>query len=184
MTKHEFFIEYERLCRGFRHQASELQVEAWFQRVGFASHAVWKETVTTLLCGRHLSKIDDALDEIEREAGRQRKAKLEQDRLDAAQTIASLQREPRIEEDSFRVPVPSTPLFACIKACAGRGQVRFYLSRLHQRHNWSDGQKIRERARLLATEADLTSEIDLLIDKIHPNDARRLLGKYESQEAV
>ena len=184
MTKQEFFIEHERLCRGFRHQASELQVEAWFQRVSFASHAVWKETVTTLLCGRHFPKIEDALDEIEQEAGRQRKVKLEQDRLDAARMVARLQQESQIEDDPSRVPTPSTPLFACIKSCAGRGQVRFYLSRLDQRHHWSDGQKIRERARLLAAEADLTTEIDTLIDKIHPNDARRLLGKYESQEAV
>lgn len=181
MLIQDFVLEFERLCRGFRYEPTTLQVEAWFGRVGRPDPTVWKETVSTLLCGKHFPKLEEALDELEREAERQRKNKVQQDQIEAARTVAQLQRDTQKEENSSRIPTPTTALFHCIQTLARRDHVRTQLAWVERHQGWPEAKKSRERDRLLEIEVRLTQDVVQLSELIHPDDLRRLLTKYEPQ---
>lgn len=184
MLKHDFVIEFERLCKGFRYNPTTVQVEAWFERVGRTAPAVWREAVTALLCHKYFPKLEDILDAIEREAERSRKSTVLQDQIEAARTVAQLQREPQKDEDLSRVPTPGTPLFNCIQTLARRNHVRIQLVWVERHQSSPEAKILLERDHLLELEMRLTQDVVQLSKRIHPDDLRRLLKKYEPQSAA
>lgn len=86
MTKPEFIREFDRLCAGFKYQATPVQVAAFYERLRTYESSAWKEAVTDLVCApsfpHHLDKILQAVDRREEQ---HRRAKADRERMQAEQ---------------------------------------------------------------------------------------------------
>ena len=116
MTRSEFTGQFDRLCKGFKHEPTGEQAEAWFRRIGHLSLSVWAESVTTLLCGKFYPKLEEALTIAEREAESQRKTAVAADKPKAYVLHKKIEKG----EDTAL----SKPLFNSIKAFSGREYCR------------------------------------------------------------
>lgn len=182
MTKSEFTGQFDRLCRGLEYAATQDQAEAIFRRVGHVALSVWAEAVTTLLCdGRKgfLPKLEHVLAVLDAEADSQRRIAVEQGKYQAHKTYTLL-HEPVNPDEQSRIPTPGTPLFACIKAFAGREDVLRRLARIKSETEWTDGRKQRERERLAPFLAQYERDIEAFSPLLHDADAARLVQQYET----
>lgn len=182
MKKSEFTGQFDRLCRGLEYSATQDQAEAIFRRVGHVALSVWAESVTTLLCdGRKgfLPKLEHVLAVLDAEADSQRRIAVEQGKYQAHKTYTLL-HEPVNPDEQSRIPTPGTPLFACIKAFAGREDVLRRLARIKSETEWTDGRTQRERERLAPFLAQYERDIEAFSPLLHDADAARLVQQYET----
>jgi len=186
MTKLEFTGQFDRLCHGLKYDATSEQAEAIYRRIGQVSLSVWAESVTTLLCdGRsgYLPKLEHVLTVLEQEGERQRKAQNERDRFTAQKVYKQLNQPVNTTAISHS-PTPETPLFACIKAFAGRADCLRRLQELSHVEKWSEQDRARERERLSAFLAQHEQDIARYSPLLDDVDAARLVQKYETGVAV
>lgn len=182
MTPQEFQGPFSVLCRGLDCQPTQEQLSAWYRRIGHIAFAVWKSVVDTLLFdGRkgYLPKLEHVLDVVEREAESHRRVAVEQDKFKARKTYVLLNQPVNPEEQS-RLPNPGTPLFACIKAFAGRKQAQVMFEALPRAERWSEAFKQRRAEQLKAAIAECTEDINKLSPLLHDEDAARLVKEYET----
>lgn len=186
MTVQEFTGPFQLLCRGLECQPTSEQLGAWFRRIGHIHVEVWKWTVDSLLFdGRrgYLPKLEHVLEVVERERENHRRALVEQDKQRAKKTYTLLSQPVNPDEQS-RMPTPGTPLFACIRAFAGREDVLRRLAALKLDQHKSEAEKTRERERLGIFLAQYEKDIETYSPLIHDDDAARLVRKYETPGAA
>ena len=179
MTLMEFTGQFRRLCDGFQYEATREQTDAWFRRIGHYALSVWAEAVTTLLCGKYYPKLDEALKVLESEADAQRRAAVEQEKS-RARKVYTLLTQPVSPQEASRLPMPGTPLFACIKAFAGRAEVWKRLTQLEYDERHTESEQARERVRLQGLLAQYEQDIREYSPLLHDEDAGRLVRQYES----
>jgi len=184
MTSQEFSMPFQLLCRGLECEPTQEQVSAWYRRIGHITLVVWKNVVDTLLFdGRkgYLPKLEHVLEVVEKEAEWVRKATVERDKFTAKKTYTLL-TSPVNHDATGDIPTPETPLFACIKAFAGRADV---LRRLRvMPAAWPDARKTRERERLAGCLAQHERDIETYSPLITDADAARLVREYETPVSV
>ncbi len=182
MTPHEFQGPFSLLCRGLEVQATSEQLGAWYRQIGHITLNVWGSVVDSLLFdGRkgYLPKLDHVLDVVERESESHRRISVEKDKLKAKKTYVLLNQPVDLEEQS-RIPSAGTPLFACLKAFAGRRQAQVMLEALPKAERWSESFKQRRAEQLKAAIAVCTEEINTLSPLLHEADAGILVKEYET----
>lgn len=182
MKRDEFMPQFERLCKGFKLEPTIEQAEAWYRRIGHVGLAPWAEAVTTLLCAKYFPKLDEALDEVEKEADRLRKAAVEREKFGAKKTYTLIQSG----QIGPRQPDTSVPLFKAIKAYAGRDQARrqIVLARARLARGEDTDQSGRAIERRIAewtqAEQTYTQELVTLAEQLTPEENQQLLEKYEA----
>jgi hypothetical protein len=178
MTRPEFKGQFDRLCAGYRFDATAEQTEAWYRRVGHVAPPIWSETVTNLLCADRFPRdLDRVLLIIDQQLQAHRAKAIAHDKPLAARI------ERMIEEG--KIGLDSVP-FQVIKAYAGRRQVRVERA-WYQKQTERDEMKPlkieRELLRLQAEEARLETVIREGIPKLSTEDAYRLMMQYEPATA-
>ena len=170
MTRTEFSGQFDRLCRGFKHEPTTEQGEAWYRRIGHVALSVWAEVVTTLLCGKYFPKLDEVLSAIEVEADNQRRAAVERDKTTAARVHRRL-------DGGHGCPL-SADLFAVIRALAARDQVRHLLTVLPENPDLDPAQLERRLAALRNEEARIMVLLADRLPKLNEPELTALVARY------
>ncbi|WP_413937157.1 hypothetical protein [Nitrospira sp. BLG_1] len=186
MTKTEFIGQFDRLCRGLEYTATPEQTEAIYRRIGNVGLSVWAESVTTLLCdGRKglLPKLEHVLTVVDHEAEAQRRAAVQRDKRKSDSVFHRLCREVD-EAELSRIPMPGTPLFACIQAFSSRENAAKKMLILSEDARHSDAWKEQERVRLDGFLRQAEQDIAQYSQMLDDEDAAKLSRRYESNVAV
>lgn len=180
MKREEFMPQFERLCKGFKLEPTIEQAEAWYRRIGHVGLAPWAESVTTLLCARYFPKLEEALEEVEQEAERLRKAAVVKDQASAKKTYTL------IKTGAIKTPDISMPFFKAIKAYAGRQQARqlIVITEAHIKLNDLQDQALRACERRIAEwRGEILKydhELIELVQQLTPDENRDLIARYEA----
>jgi len=171
MTRPEFMGQFDRLCRGFSYTATPEQSEAWFRRIGHAVVQDWSEAVTTLLCAPRFPLLDPVLAALESAGTHRRRLAVERDKQPASMLA-------RLAQEGGRGCPFSKDLFACIKAFAGREQVRHYLAIVNGKEEMDPGERTRELKRLAQEEARLSAILTDLVPKLSDEELSDFIEHY------
>lgn len=171
MTKADFMGQFDRLCRGFKYDATSEQAEAWFRRIGHALIQDWSEAVTTLLCAPRFPLLDPVLAALEVAAAHRRRTQIERDKQPAA-TLA------RLAQDGGRGCPLSLDLFQVIKAFAGREQVRHYLAVVNEHAELDQAERERELKQLATEERRLSAILTDLVPKLNEEELSLFVDRY------
>lgn len=166
MTRPEFMSQFDRLCKGFRYDATPEQSEAWFKRIGHGHPADWREAVDVLLCAPRFPLLDPVLAALEQAQGQRKRLAVTRDKPQAESVFERLRRG----EGAKLSPT----LFAAIKAFAGREQVRRYLALERGREE----RREQELVRLAKEEARLTRELADLVPQLDEHELSDFVGHY------
>lgn len=173
MTKREFIGQFERLCKGFKHDATDEQTEAWYQRLQSWDAGDWSEAVTTLLCAPRYPYLDAVLEALDQALAHRRARQLQCERKQAERIYAEIQAK----EDG---PLSRT-LFDAIKVFSGRRQVQWLLVLLledKQHRELTDEERKREIARLRQEEQRLTTELAGLLPALNNEELGQFVAHY------
>lgn len=171
MTKSEFMGQFDRLCRGFKFDASSEQADAWFRRVGHVGLEPWAESVTNLLCADRFPRdLDAVLKVVDLQAQACRARAILRDKPKAARVHAQLGTA-----ESGIDPA----LFQALKCYAGCELVRHYQQLVIANDDLEPTPKRLELSRLRTEEARLMAEIRAGLSSVSNEDARLLMERYE-----
>lgn len=171
MTKPEFMGQFDRLCRGFKYEATGEQAEAWFRRIGHVLVADWSEAVTTLLCAPRFPLLDPVLAALDAAEAHRKRQRIEQDKKPAA-ILA------RLAQEGGRGCPLSPELFASIKAFTGRDQVRHYLKIVNEDEDLEVAERAREVARLTHEEARLSAILTEMVPRLSNEELSDFVEQY------
>lgn len=177
MTKTDFAPVFERLCRGFRHEATPEQAEAWYKRVNHAEAADWHDAVTTLLCAPKFPYLDTAMGAIDDAANHRRARARQCERKQAERVYTKIQSQ----EGPF-----SPMLFRAIKALGARRQIRDCIERVAKADRWADAPtaQARELERLREQEQVYSTELTALLPQLEETELSQFLSRYGSAEVA
>lgn len=178
MTKGEFISDFDRLCRGFRLDSTPEQIDAWFRKLAVYERQDWTTAVDTLLCGPRFPLLDPALAA-----------------LDHARDHRKRTSQPHSERTDERLVdmvltgrgCPLSPdLVACIKAFAGRQQVRTEIGLVAANYGERyDPAEQQDRLKLLRQrEAVLTAEYESSMLKLSATEAAEFNQRYGAAVAA
>jgi len=177
MTKAEFVVTFDRLCRGFKHEATPEQGAAWFQRLAHAHTNDWAEAVTTLLCATKFPYLDAVLKALEEAAKHRRVRALQCERKQAERLASEVSGGGALDARLFRA----------IVAIGARDQVRHFLALVEKNvrsRPLSPIEQERELARLRSEEVAYTEELSRLLPQLTEPDLAALLSRYREVVAA
>lgn len=171
MTKPEFMGQFDRLCRGFKYEATGEQAEAWFRRIGHALVADWSEAVTTLLCAPRFPLLDPVLAALDAAEAHRKRQRIEQDKKPASKLYKLVQEG--------QVSTHLSPLlFQAIKTFAGRDQVRHYIGLTVSDEDLEPLEREEELNRWKREEARLSAVLAETVPKLNEEDLSAFVERY------
>jgi len=177
MRKADFMTEFDRLCRGFKHESTPEQAEAWFALVSSTDPADWSTAVSMLLCAPKFPYRDAVLHAIDQAATARRARARQCERKQAERLVEEMAGGARL----------SPVLFDAIKACGSREQVRHYQSlvRANQgRCPLPPASQERELARLRAEEQAYTHSLAKLLPQLDQTELTEFMARYGPEVAA
>ncbi|MFN3076874.1 MAG: hypothetical protein ABT940_08360 [Alphaproteobacteria bacterium] len=171
MTKPEFMGQFDRLCRGFKYEATSEQAEAWFRRIGHVLAADWSEAVTTLLCAPRFPLLDPVLAALDAAMAHRKRQQIERDKKPASVLYRLVQ------EGQVSTQLPPI-LFNAIKALAGRDQARHYLSVIANNPDLEPLEREEQAAKWHKEEARLSAILTDTVPKLSEADLSALMARY------
>jgi len=177
MTKPEFMGQFDRLCRGFKYEATGEQAEAWFRRIGHALVEDWSEAVTTLLCAPRFPLLDPVLAALEAAGAHRKRQQIERDKKPASILYRLVQEG---QASSHLSPL----LFQAIKAFAGRDQVRHYLSVVERNQDLEPLEREEQETQLRREEVRLSGILNESVPKLTNEDLSVFVERYGSAVAA